>query len=470
MNKQNKKMSLLRFLVVALIVILPLSGLGCKGVSTEVQEQLKAVSIEVWGVYVDSDELEPLFNIYRQSHPYVSFNYRKFRPEEYEAALIDALAEDRGPDIFMVHNSQVGEYLPKLSPMPAQISLPIITVEGSLKPEQVITMRTMASLSTGQLRQSFVEVVGKDVIYPNETTGMEEIYAMPLSMDTMVLYYNNDLLNRANIPEPPATWTDLQNMVELLTKFDAVEGITQSAIALGLANNVENYFDILSLLMMQNGTVMVDERGNVQMDKIPAAIADQIDISPALNALDFYSSFAKSYKVNYTWDDYMLNSMEEFAAGNTAMFLGYQYHDEMIKALAPKLNYSIASAPQVNPEYPVNYANYWLYGVSKKSDAQNVSWDFLQNSAQSDVVKYYLERSGEVTVLKSLINAQQTDDLAVFANQILTAQSWYRGMDLAGTKEEFANLIGLAVGDSYEESLYKELVDTSRRINNTYSR
>ena len=470
MKKQNKKTFLLRLFVLALLVILPLSGLGCKTVSKEIKDQLKPVSIEIWGVYVDSDELDPLLAVYRQSHPYVSFNYRKFRPEEYDEALIDALAEDRGPDIFMVHNTQVNEQLTKLSSLPSQISLPVITIEGSLKPEQVISMRTMNSLTTGQLRKGFVEVVGKDVIQIDPETGAEGIYALPLSLDTLVLYYNNDLLNRANIPEPPRTWGELQNIVELLTKFDEADGIQQSAIALGLSHNVDNSFDILSLLMMQNGTIMVDDRGRIQMDKLPDALSDQIDVAPALNALDFYSSFAKNYKVNYSWDDYMLNSLDEFAAGNLAMFIGYQYHDETINALAPKLNYAIAPMPQVNPEYPMNYANYWTYGVSKKSESQNIAWDILQSVSQADTVKKYLEISGEVTALKSLINEQQTDELAVFANQILTAKSWYRGKDLEGAKEEFVDLIELSASDNYEETLYKELVDISRRINNTYSR
>jgi len=463
----TKRLKILKLFILIVILILPLTGLGCKGTSSEVRDVLRAVEIEVWGVYVDSNELEGLFKQYKQSHPYVTINYRKFRPEEYDKVLLNAFAEDRGPDIFMIHNSRIRENLSKLKPLPAEITLPTLVVEGSIKPEEKIVMNTMTSISPAQVRKNFVDVVGKDVIYPDSETGVDSVFVLPLSMDTLVLYYNNDLFNRANIAEPPKTWADLQNMVGDLTKIDDVDGIQQSAIALGLSENIDNYFDILSVLMMQNGTVMVDDRGKIHMHEIPEALADQIDFAPAVNALEFYSSFAKNYKVNFSWDNYMMQAVEEFAAGNLAMFVGYQYHDELIKNLGPKLHYSIAPLPQVNPEYPVNYANYWAFGVSKKSEVSNVSWDLIQTMAQAENVKTYLDENSKITVLKSLINDQKTSDLGVFVDEILTAQSWYRGLNYDLAKEYFADLINLAVSDSYE-SLATELSRTARKIDNTY--
>jgi ABC-type glycerol-3-phosphate transport system substrate-binding protein len=465
----KKRLKLLKLLVLIIVLILPLTGLGCKGTSSEVRDVLRAVEVEVWGVYVNSDELKGLFSIYRKDHPYVTINYRKFRPEEYEKELLNAFAEDRGPDIFMVQNSRLRENLSKLKPLPAEITLPISVIEGTVKPEEKIIMQTMASITTGQVRQSFVDVVSKDVIYPDSETGVESVFALPLSMDTLVLYYNNDLFNRANIAEAPRTWADLQSMVGDLTKFSEEDGLQQSAIALGLSGNIDNAFDILSVLMMQNGSVMVDDRGEVRMHELPANLADQIDYAPALNALEFYSSFAKTYKVNYTWDDYMMNSMEEFAAGNLAMFVGYQFNDELIKNLGPKLHYSIASLPQVNPEYTINYANYWAFGVSKKSEVSNVAWDLIQTMAQAENVIKYLKDTSRVTVLKSLINEQKTDDLGIFVDQILTAQSWYRGMNYELAEEYMKELIDVSISENYE-SLRKELNTTAQKIDNTYLR
>lgn len=465
----KKRLKVLKLVVFILVLILPLTGLGCKGTSSEVRDVLRAVELEVWGVYVDSDELKGLFSIYRKNHPYVTINYRKFRPEEYEDELLNAFAEDRGPDVFMIHNSRVRENLSKLKALPAEITLPTVVIEGTVKPEEKIIMQTMASMTTGQVRQLFVDVVAKDVIYPDSETGIESVFALPLSMDTLVLYYNNDLFNRANIAEAPRTWADLQSMVGDLTKMDETDGIQQSAIALGLSRNIDNAFDILSVLMMQNGSVMVDDRGEIRMHELPENLADQIGYAPALNALEFYSSFAKTYKVNYTWDDYMMNSIEEFAAGNLAMFVGYQFHDELIKNLGPKLHYSIASLPQVNPEYTINYANYWTFGVSKKSEVSRVAWDLIQTMAQSENVIKYLKDTSRVTVLKSLINEQKTDDLGVFVDQVLTAQSWYRGVNYDLAEEYMKELMDVSVSDSYE-SLGKELNTTAQKIDNTYLR
>lgn len=450
MKLSSFKKITLKFLVFSFVFILPLSGFGCKLTSSEVQENMKATTLEVWGVYMDSQDMREIISDYRVAHPYVQINYKNFRPEEYETELLNAMAEDRGPDIYLVHNTKVYEYRNKLYPLPASIKVATVVETGTIKKETSVVLQTNAGLTVGQLRKAFVDVVAQDVIISNPETNLEEIYGLPLSMDTLALYYNVDLLNRANLPEPPSTWMELQEMVPKLTKVDANDGIVQSAIALGLTNNLDHYFDILSALMLQNGTVFLSEYGQMVMDKLPSELQGKTDTPPAMSALDFFASFAKSYKVTYTWDQYMDEAVQEFAAGNLAMFIGYQFHNETITGLSPKLNYQIAPLPQVNPEYPINYANYWVMGVSKKTEALDIAWDFIQFATQSSEVSKYLTASGKVTALKALVKDQQTDDLGVFANQVLTAKSWFHGEDFEAVSNIFKQMVDDAATDNYE--------------------
>lgn len=450
MNLPAWKKFTLKFLVLSVLFVLPLSGFGCKLTSSEVQQNMKPVTLEIWGVYMNSQDMREIISDYRASHPYVQINYKNFRPEEYETELLNALAEDRGPDIYLVHNTKVYEYRNKLLPLPDSVKVAVVVEEGSIKKEKKIVLQNKAGLTVGQLKKSFVDVVAQDVVFTNQQTKKEEIYGLPLSMDTLALYYNVDLLNRANLPEPPVTWMELQDMVPKLTKVDENDGIVQSAIALGLSDNIDNYFDILSALMLQNGTVFVTEYGQMVMDKLPAELQGKTDIPPAMSALDFYASFAKPYKVTYSWDKYMDKAVREFAAGNLAMFVGYQFHNEIIKGLSPKLNYQIAPLPQVNPEYPVNYANYWVLGVSKKTKSADIAWDFVQFATQSSEAAKYLKSSGKVTALKGLVKDQQTDELGVFANQVLTAKSWFHGSDYKAVEKIFKKMIDDAATDNYE--------------------
>lgn len=467
MKLSSFKKLTLKFLVFSFVFILPLSGFGCKLMSSEVQENVKSTTLEIWGVYMNSKHLEAIISAYRVSHPYVQINYKNFRPEEYETELLNAMAEDRGPDIYLVHNTKVYAYRNKLLPLPASVKVAVVVEEGAVKKEKKVVLQTNAGLTVGQLKKSFVDVVAQDVVIPNTQTKQEEIYGLPLSIDTLALYYNVDLLNRANLPEPPATWMELQEMVPALTKVDENDGIVQSAIALGLSDNIDNYFDVLSAIMLQNGTVFVSNFEQIVMDKTPAELADKTDIPPAMSALDFYSSFAKPYKVTYTWDKYRNNAVREFAAGNLAMFVGYQFHNDTIKGLSPKLNYQIAPLPQVNLEYPINYANYWVLGVSKKTKSVDIAWDFVQFATQSAQASKYLQASGKVTALKGLVKDQQTDALAVFANQVLTAKSWFHGGDYDAAEEIFKQMIDDASTDNYE-SIDSLMRSVNLKLNSIY--
>jgi ABC-type glycerol-3-phosphate transport system substrate-binding protein len=59
----------------------------------------KPVRLIVWGVYEERDALKPLFDRFTKAHQTVTFDYKKFTPEEYENQLLEAWADDRGPDI-----------------------------------------------------------------------------------------------------------------------------------------------------------------------------------------------------------------------------------------------------------------------------------------------------------------------------------------------------------------------------------
>src|SRR5690606_13880563 len=80
------------------------------------------------------------------------------------------------------------------------------------------------------------------------------IYAIPLAVDLLALYYNKDLLGSAGISQPPATWPVLVQDTQKLTKVSQPGQFTVSGIALGTSANVNRAVDILNLLMLQNGT------------------------------------------------------------------------------------------------------------------------------------------------------------------------------------------------------------------------
>lgn len=429
-----KKLSLLSLLAVFLLT----SGFGCKSASQEAQEAMKPITLVYWRVFDDQDAFQDIITQYKALHPFITIEYHKFRYDEYENAILNALAEDRGPDIFSLPNTALYKYQSKLAPLPETTTMAYPVLQGTVQKTVVPELRTTNSLTLKQLKDSFVDVVSHDVILNDG-----KIYGLPLSVDTLALYYNKDLFNNAGISQPPAYWNkELIQDVKKLTVQDPKKGLVQSGIALGGGANINRFSDILSLLMMQNGTEMMTN-GQVLFN-VPPAFAASSDYNPGLKALQFYTDFANPTKESYSWSKDQPNSLEMFMSGGLAMMLGYSYDLQTIKAQAPKLNFSVSPLPQIegNPPTNINFANYWVEVVSKKSAHVNEAWDFIQFIAQAEQAKSYLDKTKRPTALRSLVESQKNDDtIGVFANQVLTAKSWYLGKNEAAAEDAFREMI-----------------------------
>lgn len=435
----SKKITVLSLLAILLIS----SGFGCKITNQATQDAMQPITLTYWRVFDGQDAFQDIITKYKALHPFVNIEYRKLRYEEYENALLNALAEDRGPDIFSIHNTWMEKYRSKLAPMPATITMAYPVVKGTLKKEVVPELRTTNSLTLKELKDNFVDAVSHDVIL-----GDGQIYGLPLSVDTLAMYYNKDLFNNAGISQVPQYWNkEFLQDVKKLTKQDQKQGIIQSGVALGGSSNINRFSDILSVLMMQNGAVMMDDNGQVTFNKVPPSGKDS-NYNPGLEALRFYTDFSNPVKESYAWNNSLPNSLDMFISGNLAIMFSYSYDLPTIKAQAPKLNFSVAKLPQIegNPPTNINFANYWVEVVSKKSAHPDVAWDFIQFMTKEAQVKSYLEKTKHPTALRSLVATQENDnEIGVFASQVLTAKSWYKGKNAQAAEDAVKEMIDTMV-------------------------
>jgi multiple sugar transport system substrate-binding protein len=434
-----------KILLLVLIIFSSVTLAGC-GVGFKTPAPKKSITLNYWRVHDGPDAFTDIIAKYRQIHPNITINYKKLRFEEYESALLNAFAEDRAPDIFSIQGTWIKKYINKIQPLPAQTTLDYQTLEGAIKKEVVWTKKTSKSMTPKRLKEAFTDTVSNDVVYrlaDKATKKVEEkIVAVPLSVDTLAMYYNRDLLDGASITKIPEYWNnEFLDDVKKLTKQDKNGMITQSGAGLGGSLNIERYSDILTLLMMQNGATMM-EGERILFNTIPTSMQEQ-KRNPGLEALRFYSDFANNSMEVYSWNDKLENSLEMFYNGRLAIFFGYAYHLPVIKSQNPKLNFSIAKFPQIEGNSkPVNFANYWVETVSFKTKAVDAAWDFLQFAAKEENVKTYLAKTKRPTALRSYINQQSEDqDIGVFASQVLTARSWYKGNDSATAEQLIGQMI-----------------------------
>lgn len=426
---------------IILVGIMLLSGCGCKQVNPK-QYNLK---LEIWGLFDNQEAWKDVIENYKKINPNISdVRYKKLAVDTYKKDMLDALASGQGPDIFLIGNNWLPSFKDKIIPVPPGI------------------------LSEQKFRNDFVDVVAADFL------DKGQIYAVPLFVDSIALYYNKDLFNEAGITAPPANWNDFMDDVRKLTRVDNQGNILRSGAAIGTAQNINRSTDILNLLMMQNGTAMVDPVSKRAIFDQVARDGDQ-SIFPGENALKFYAQFAKVGSSIYCWNPRMHYSIDAFSEGATAMMFNYSWQMAAVDAKAPKLNYAVAPVPQLPNMPAVNYANYWGFAVAKNkatdprqpqitNDIRAAeSWKFLAflttrptsainistnvagqqktTAANFDPALNYLQKTQKPAARRDLVEAQKTDArLGVFAAQNLVAKSWYES-DPEAIENIFAQMI-----------------------------
>ena len=423
---------LLMFPFVGLILL----GLGCKGPSAPEIAATKPREIEWWIVYDDYEALQSIVEKYVAERPYLTITIKQIRPDELYTRLVEALAEDKGPDIVSVRNNAVRGLKSKLAPMPATFQDATVRVErGTVSTKTVVTPLQKRALSPLQIEQEYVRAVKNDVIEDNL------VYGLPLSLDTMGIFYNKDLLDRARIAEPPKTWDELQKVMEQLTKFNKDGQIIQSGAALGTGNNIASFDDMLFLLLKQSGLEMMGRDGRPVFHQFN----DRGDFgsgSPTMQVINFYTGFANKDRKTYSWNETMGDALEGFSNGSVAFFFGYSYHVAAIKAQAPQLNFGVIPLLQINPDNPVNAANYWVQTVTAKSKNKEAAWALLDYVAHSAATKEYLDATNRPSALRTYVSGQlENTEIAPFASQVLVADSWYHGANYDIARRALADML-----------------------------
>lgn len=350
-----------------------------------------AVQLVAWG-FDNSSNVSGLVSSYSQLRPNVKVTYIQVNKDNYETALLSALASGQGPDVFPVHNRALSKKIGYL--MPATASQ--------------FSVSQMENLFPAEAEQDFV------LAAPGSTQG--QVYALPLYFDTLSLVYNKDIFDQGGVINPPATWEEFQSDVRKLKNISSSGQITKAGAAIGGSQKtITNAVDILNVLMLQNGWKRSQDSN--------AAFSSA---SAALGAFKFYLQFADSSSDYYTWNENQKNDLDSFSSGNTGMAFAYSSDIKKITNKSPFLRFGIAPMPQVDTANAVNYANYWGLAVSKQSRNSTWAWDFAAFMAtQPQVAGQYSTATGQPPALRDLISQKMNDPaMGVFARQALTARLW----------------------------------------------
>lgn len=400
---------------------------GCVKKDQPVTQKGAKVELVFYSLFDDEDVYVPLIQQYAAKHPNVTIKYRKFTdPVEYMNLIINELAEGRGPDIFSAPNYWFLRNSKKLTPLATK------------------------TFSTQQFEQTFVSVAKDDLVLQDPTDGQSKVFGIPLSVDTLALYYNKGAFDD-KIPaqgRPAATWEGLKDDVFKLSKTDnSFERFEVAGIAMGRADNIARAADIFYLLMLQyNINFYNDNFSRTQFANQQITTSGGFLINPASEALKLYTSFGLPSNKNYSWNQYLASpdsstkELDTFARGKVAMIFGYSYLYEQIKADIADLKgkgvvtvdpqtIRVSAVPQVNnpatsTEKRVAYANYYAQTVARTSEHPAEAWDFLMFMSTKDNLAYYNSKTHRPTSRRDMIEDQKKDPIyGVFAEQIGYAES-----------------------------------------------
>lgn len=369
------------------------------------------VTLEVWGLWESEAVMQPLIEKYQKENSNVAIVYTQKSFTQYEENLYTRLQQGQSvgtpaPDIFRINNTWLSKFQPYLYPAPPTI------------------------ISNSEYTQTFYPTASADLLGTDN-----RIYAMPLEIDGLALYYNKEIFERAGINEPPKDWDEMIEVAKKLTVKDSSGNITQAGVAMGTSKNVMHSADILSLLMLQNGAE-INQNQNKEVD---------LTSDRAISAMDFYSDFAL---VHETWSPDLRTDLEMFYTGKLAMMFAPSWRVFDIFNSNPSVEFGLAPAPVLGSQ-DIHYGMYWAEAVSKDASNPTEAWKFIkflteqqqQKDLYSNSIQIGGRAFGEPYSRKDM--ASQLEDQAYVGAIIEMApnmKAWKMG-EQAFTEEELRNAI-----------------------------
>ncbi|KKU80708.1 MAG: Extracellular solute-binding protein family 1 [Parcubacteria group bacterium GW2011_GWA1_47_8] len=275
-------------------------------------------TVTLWGTFPQR-EMQTAIDTALQGEKRLTVKYVEKDTDTFDGDFVNALATGNGPDLILLSEDKILSTVDKLMLMP-YTSYPERTFKGT-----------------------FVEE-GEMFLLP------EGIAGIPFTLDPLVMYWNRDIFSSASLLSPPKKWTEFYPLAERIVARDTSGNISRSFVSFGEYKNVTHAKDIISLLIMQAGSNIV-ERG--AEGKYKSTLTQAVGVpklggvsEPIVRAARFFTEFSKSNLTTYSWNRTLPYSRDMFEAGDLALYFGYASEYPSIKLRNPHLNFDIAPVPQ----------------------------------------------------------------------------------------------------------------------------
>ncbi len=363
-------MNKLQVVIIVFCVVIAITGVIVFSQRAPEGTSGPASELSVWGTEPGAI-FQTAFESYNNTFN-VKIEYSQKDSKTFSETIVNALAEGGGPDLVIADSAWVLVHKEKIAPA------------------------TLAIANLKNLSSSFIDSASnaffRETVDETTKKGVGVVWAMPLWVDPLVLFWNKDIFNASSIALPPKNWfefLDVSNRTKILAAGGAV---TRAGAALGRASTIPLYKELVALLAAQQ---------EVSIDTILTQQNTQVE-----SALRFYIDFGRFGSTAYTWNNALKNPRDLFAAGKLSMMVDYISFVPLLAEKNAHLSYAIAKAPQTGPdrEFPVYTANIKGITVLRGSKKQDAAWTFARWLAGPEPITTIVSRYPIAPAQRSLLN------------------------------------------------------------------
>ena len=401
--------------------------------------QVQTVEVSMWGS-IPSNQFSAIMRASAEAGEKLDINYTEKEVATFENELVNALASGKGPDLILAPHTLLLHQADKLYPIPVT-ALPERTFKDNFVQGSEVLMRAAGTLG------------------------------LPVYTDPLVMYWNRDMLTRAGIATPPTSWIELQRYPEKLTKVDSSGAITSAAVAMGGTTNVTHFKEIINTQIMQGGDAIVrrakdKSSGDEAKDAYTVKLAST---GAAPSALRYYGEFGNPALPKYSWNSAKKNSLDEFIAGNLAIYFGLARDLPTIRGRNPHLGFDVALTPQVTPSSAsgqatkLTYTDVYALAMLKNSPHIKDAFAVAYAAALGKTANIFSVRLGLSPARRDLLGAGNVDPiLTVFYNSAIIGKTWPDPSDVV-TRNIFSSMVeSVMIGKSTPEEAVS-VADTQLR-------
>jgi len=352
-------------------------------------------NVTIWGIYdqgVMSRTLEALDEVLPVGYKGV-IRYVQKSPETYNDELVEALASDSGPDIFMLSQADIVRQINKVHIIP------------------------YTSFPERTFKDRYIE--GAEIYLTDSG-----IVAFPFAIDPLIMFYNRNILVRANIPLPPTTWVEFFELSPKITERDEAANIRLATVPFGEFANVTNGKAIISALLLQAGDKIVEyNREKGDYEAILGRGNDGVS-GPAVSILRYYTEFSNPTKPAYSWNRSLPDSRRMFNSGSLAFYFGFASELEALRLANPNNSFDISPLPQIDKEVsPKTFANMQGMAVSKGSRNKSGAFRVASFLTARPVLETF-STFGGLPPIDMLVNVPVDDIGPVLYKSALISHAW----------------------------------------------